>query len=495
MKNEHLNRLLRLNNYAFPFLVFLSYFFLSIESITYTGFLLKHIFIDAKIFAIITLISMALVCFCGNVWRNKNNKFAISFVFITNLLLSPILIILYYILTIIEKNHYSNYVYSTFHLQPNNFTYLVLFNLVTAFLFFAGYVFQETKNIDIEKDGLKVMFKDTIFPIKVADLSKISNYIFQILVLLTYLFLFIETYTYSEFLWKHLLLNSKLFAAITILFGVAVHLNKKEKSLKYLRRAFFLFNIILSPLLIVSYVAMLFLENIHYSNYVYSTFHLQLESFVYLVIFNAVIISLLSFNNKNVFGSVFGIKGNIINSKPSDRLNFIVPLKLLIIITLCAYLFGNMGETLNKAMNSDVYILTHLNSTYNEKMADKWGRGFYDYVMFVRDNTPEDANIIAPPQIRPWLTIGNVALVRYFLYPRNVIHLGKGVINPRGGVYIIVYKGRWCADDNCKIWPQQIIRSQQLIVRDPNSSGVKEIRQDFIYDPSDASIPYGLLKL
>lgn len=55
------------------------------------------------------------------------------------------------------------------------------------------------------------------------------------------------------------------------------------------------------------------------------------------------------------------------------------------------------------------------------KLRQRIGPEVYDYYEFVKNNTPEDARILIPPQGLPWPRIGNSAYSRYFLYPRYLV--------------------------------------------------------------------------
>ena len=57
--------------------------------------------------------------------------------------------------------------------------------------------------------------------------------------------------------------------------------------------------------------------------------------------------------------------------------------------------------------------------------------------------------------------------------------------------------GEWgCEREGvCRGWPVESIKVREFIIKDSESSDVKEIRQNILYDPADTSNPFGLLKL
>jgi hypothetical protein len=97
------------------------------------------------------------------------------------------------------------------------------------------------------------------------------------------------------------------------------------------------------------------------------------------------------------------------------------------------------------------------------------------------------------------MSSGNAGLVKYFLYPRNLIQFPAETIDNIGSLpantYIMIYKGEWCNGGDCQIWPVQTIKSEEVIFEKSGSTNVGEIEQNFIFDPKDASNPFGLLKL
>ncbi len=60
--------------------------------------------------------------------------------------------------------------------------------------------------------------------------------------------------------------------------------------------------------------------------------------------------------------------------------------------------------------------LKEIGSSYDKKMERR--RGWYDFISFLRENTPEDANILFPPG--NYEKIGNLGLNIYFLLPRKL---------------------------------------------------------------------------
>lgn len=79
------------------------------------------------------------------------------------------------------------------------------------------------------------------------------------------------------------------------------------------------------------------------------------------------------------------------------------------------------GRGIHPVLASSVRSLRDLDSSYGEKMTRRWG-WYYDFISFIKENTPEDANIVFPPQSNQYPRIGNLGLNSYFLLPRSLYH-------------------------------------------------------------------------
>jgi hypothetical protein len=132
----------------------------------------------------------------------------------------------------------------------------------------------------------------------------------------------------------------------------------------------------------------------------------------------------------------------------------------------------------------------------------EWGKQ-YQFMVFVRNNTPEDANIIIPPEQDPWLMgSGNGTYVRAFLFPRKIIQEGLTIPSddlnnfPENSYILIDWGKEECKPDpECHGWPRQNIKSAKIIYKDPDSDGVAEVQENTIYKLKESQYVYGLIKL
>lgn len=74
------------------------------------------------------------------------------------------------------------------------------------------------------------------------------------------------------------------------------------------------------------------------------------------------------------------------------------------------------------SIHNFIFRLRNFNLSYDEKMRLSVGKAFYDFTLFIRENTPEDSVILIPPQAYPWPQTGNAGYLRYFIFPRKVIN-------------------------------------------------------------------------
>ena len=131
----------------------------------------------------------------------------------------------------------------------------------------------------------------------------------------------------------------------------------------------------------------------------------------------------------------------------STKIDFPNFLKVVMgIIALWILYYNVRGIVLLGTVQHLKYIARHPLESYEKKMQERVGPIFYDYVQFIKYNTPEDAAILLPPYpALPWPQTSNDAYMRYFLYPRTLIN-GKQFepgldINKEGIDYILIAWG------------------------------------------------------
>ncbi len=241
------------------------------------------------------------------------------------------------------------------------------------------------------------------------------------LITFTYACLVLDSIVYPGFVSKYLLVDSKIFFAISLILLVfvlppnSIRVGQKYKLLISLLEMNML---LLLPILLVYYILNI-VEIAHYTNYVLATFHIHLDGFIYLMLF---VLSLtgvdLIVNNPLLFKDVSQLK--IIFNK--DRFRFIF------FVFLIYTVYFNFGITFQHAVKRGAFIFSHINYSHDDKMYHQWGE-YYKFMLFVKENTSNEAIIVIPPEKEPWLTSGNMWIDRYFLYPRRIVQYDDQNIN------------------------------------------------------------------
>jgi hypothetical protein len=303
---------------------------------------------------------------------------------------------------------------------------------------------------------------------------------------------------YVGFVKSLLLVDARLFSIMALLSAVAeifsdlVH--KKRAIYRSLNSLVFQINTLIFPLILIFYVIIKASEAANFPNYVFSTFHLQPDNFLYLVIFSAALLFLNQIRNTlKIRNSLFErIKAfpRYIMDNPTENI-----LKVFIFFFIFVYVSENLPDVLNRAVNSNLYVFTHINDSYDDKMRAKW-RFLYDYTMFVKEYTEEDAKIVIPPKEAPWLETGNEGLMRSFFYPRKVVSGKYDALPEEDFDWVLINRGRWLVDDQTRYgWPKVYLEAEKIIYIDPLTREIEEIEKDF--DPADVrnKDAWGLIKV
>ena len=118
-----------------------------------------------------------------------------------------------------------------------------------------------------------------------------------------------------------------------------------------------------------------------------------------------------------------------------QRVRYILIL-IIFVVVFVLHVQGGIHLILGRLIQD----LRELDSSYDEKMRRRRG-WYYDFLCFIKENTPEDANILFPPQSNLYLKIGNLGLNSYFLLPRGLHHGNRQTLQSlRPPVYVVIYK-------------------------------------------------------
>ena len=85
-------------------------------------------------------------------------------------------------------------------------------------------------------------------------------------------------------------------------------------------------------------------------------------------------------------------------------------------------------------LQRSIHNLMDLDISYDEKMRRRY-EWYYDFISFIRENTPEDATILFPPQF-VWSYSRS-----YFLLPRRLHDGDREILRKvKPPVYVVIYK-------------------------------------------------------
>lgn len=348
------------------------------------------------------------------------------------------------------------------------------------------------------------------------NILEVNNFIFPFLIPLTYFFLFLETYSYIGALRKFILVDSRFFFGLSVVsaFGVLIKkiLFDEGKMEENNMTSFALrFNFILTPIFFAFYFILIGLENRNYPNYVFSSYHLQPDNFFNLVLLGLVLsfVGIFYFYNENGKGKVdrlirfllieFGDFSFEKTQKSSVFRDFLSrSLFLVSLFLLVVYFFNNLSKSLSLSFKNTLYIFTHLDATYDDKMRKKWG-DFYNFMVFININTSPDSVIVIPPERSPWLSTGNKWLVRYFLHPRKIVQFDDIELkfaNLQEGWWIMMSWGYWnCKEKGCYGWPKEKIEAKKVLIKKKDSHLLMQSFDNIIYDINNFEGCFGLIQI
>ncbi len=326
--------------------------------------------------------------------------------------------------------------------------------------------------------------------VRIGVFLKINYFLFPFLYPLVICLILLEAYMYSGFLAKNIFIPLKLILFLFVIAGVLV--NSIEAKIPSLRkrkfsqisyRGLFWINLIILLVSLLAVSIFIAIDDAHFDGYVYThLFHLQprvLRAIPLMGIFILVF---------NLLGPNLGLI-----KKRLKSINFVF------IIILVLLLSENLIMLLPKMFYRTAFVISHLNFTYDQKMEAKWG-DFYNYMVFVRENTPEDAIIMYPPQKYPWMNVGNGGLIRYFLYPRHIVqNYSNEYAQIEGSAdYVMIAWGGWsCEAERCHGWPKIKVPAEWMLYKKKNSIEIENKFEDTVYNPDDNinHEAWGLIKI
>lgn len=234
MKNttDFLHRFFALLQLVFPYVLIQIYLLLALEVYTYKGFISRYLFVNSDILFVLGIGLCTAVIVGKSYYAEHKYKRAEYLVFYFNRFISLPLITLYYLLLSLENSHFPNYVFSEYHLVPDNLNVLVSLNLIIfgIDLFYTHNLFIRTiqnKTLPIKQSILNIIYIVCIISFMVPQIQRVGGNIFTSNILLlnslgdNYDEKMVRLlggkdssgwiYVYSEFIKKHSPEDAKIF--------------------------------------------------------------------------------------------------------------------------------------------------------------------------------------------------------------------------------------------------------------------------------------------
>jgi hypothetical protein len=126
MKRHIFQKITQINKFGFPVLVAAAYLSLLVDSYKYIGFLSKHTLVDPRYLLVLSLVSAIFLV------TKRANALGLLVFKINAFLILPIATVGYLTMRLLEAFHFNNYVFSTYHVQPVGFFYIVVFSFALA---------------------------------------------------------------------------------------------------------------------------------------------------------------------------------------------------------------------------------------------------------------------------------------------------------------------------------------------------------------------------
>lgn len=315
--------------------------------------------------------------------------------------------------------------------------------------------------------------------------SKYNYYLFPFIFVCTLIFSFYQCFSYVGFLDEQIFLWFELSILFYITSGLFVnyHLESSKKGISGIYKFLVYADVLIMIGVLFVSLCLVFLDLNNYPGYVYNKIHFQPKN-LYWVLF-VLIFYLVQRNLKKI-----------------PQVSF----KKVIIYSLFIWvLVFNIRFISSEILKNVFYIVKHPLASYDDKMKAAWG-DFYNYVLFIRNNTPPDSIIATPPPIFPWNNEGSGPLFTAFLFPRkfsqgendsNFVDFNADYALIAWGSYRCTKNIKGPDEEACHGWPRVNVSAEWIIYRKENSSEIINSFENTLYDPKDSINKYawGLIKI
>lgn len=318
--------------------------------------------------------------------------------------------------------------------------------------------------------------------------------VYPYLISVSFFLLLIEVVSYSGFIRRYIFLPASLAMQLTVAVGaylvwyVSRHANLVIKFNSQTNFIYQFNRVLITPIFIGHYLIQK-LEEDHFANYVFSSFHIMPENTGILFTFSIFLLILDALNQP-------AFRQFILKS----RLGL---LQLVFFFQVGLILIPQLQVALLPIVPSTVSILQYPHKTKTEKMLQlmNWNADIGWMVTlgeFINRHTPETATIYIPPQKFPWLMEGNPFFFRWFVYPRTLISgpSSELIEQPFQAKYIMIASGGWPSATGIG-WPKMDISAEQIesILLINRETLKEELHEQTDYIFADHLTNWGLITL
>lgn len=281
-KRNILKTILQVFEFLIPIVVLFSLAGLSIDTVKYVGSVRKHFLINPPVlFVISAFLSYAtgIIDVPRNYWWKRSPWKILQ---LQSKVLLPLFGLSYAVLLALENFHYSNYVFSKYHLNLRpllNICWVELFLLLLPVIVRMGRSYLKKTSVQFR---LLIKLKKEFIVVRLLE------FFTPVIVLTSLTGLLMDTLKYVGFVQKHYFINPFALFGISILLNyllVVIDISKNHWWSKPPWKTLQMQSKIMLPFFVIWYIIFLALEDFNYPNYVFSRYHLNL-----LPIFNLILL-------------------------------------------------------------------------------------------------------------------------------------------------------------------------------------------------------------
>lgn len=315
--------------------------------------------------------------------------------------------------------------------------------------------------------------------------AKLFKHIHLTLFFVSIVISFISVLTYDSFFVKHFYVSPWFVYVSYVIssFVEKVYLsNKKDNDYKLITKICLVSGSVIGLL----YMILKTVEAFTYTNFVFSTMHINYDLLVYpMAIFFVEYLFRLNLKDagKNLLRGLHKLL----------RINTIaIPLVALILV-------NNVTGIASKMKDDIYFMVSNIFATRDQIYEFKLGKQFYDFTKFINANVPENSKILIPPfPAYPWPQTGNAVYLRYFLNPRTLFsgneYIPESNINSYDYVLIAWGETPTTSGKYTHGWPKFDVKAEYTLFLNDDGT-TNKILGDYKYSSINGIEKWGIIKV